>query len=269
MKPFLKKSLFVLAIVLLGFEIHWTQSAMDSHRVIRFVNKRPVFLPKGRVLKWMSVGYRGLVADWLWIESVLYYGRRVTDEDNPYYVYMLKKEKVEEEFKNRPQVSPVVDSITGLAKDLSHILYRFDSRGLVDYIYPMLDRVTTLDPHFISPYIFGGVYVLMETGEIDASLKLLQKGYKTNPERWQLPFYLGWIEWMYKGNIEETYKYLLEAVRKEGCPRYVGDLLTGLSAKLGRSELTKRYLRGLLKSTDNPEIKKQIKKLLQEIEDRR
>ena len=266
MKPFLKKLLFVLAILLLGCEIHWAQSTVDRYRVIRFVNKRPVFLPRGKVLKWMSMGYRGLAADWLWIESVLYYGRRVTDEDNPYYVYMLRK-GIEKEFENRPKISPVADSVLGIAKNLSHILYRFDSRGLVDYIYPMLDRVTTLDPHFLTPYVFGGVYVLMETGEIDASLKLLQKGYKANPTKWQFPFYLGWIEWMYKGDIEQTYKYLLEAVKKEGCPHYVGDLLTGLSEKLGRIDLTKHYLEGLLKSTENPEIRKEIKKLLRQIEE--
>ena len=267
MNVFLKKTVFVFLVGCLGFVVHQTQREMDSRRVIRFVDERPVFLPRGEVLKWMSMGYRGLVGDWLWIKSVLYYGRRVMDEDNPYYVYVEKKGDLEEELKAREPTPFVPDSVLGISESLRHLLYRCDSRGLVDYIYPMLDRVTTVDPHFILPYLFGGVYVLMDTGEIDGAQKLLEKGYKVNPARWEFPFYLGWIEWMYRGNLRQTAQYLSEAVGKEGCPFYVGQLFVGLSRNLGRTEVTKLYLEGLIESADNPEIRERIGELLQQMTD--
>ena len=267
MNALLKKTAFVFLVGCLGFTVHWTQRAMDRHRVIRFVDKRPVFLPRGEVLKWLSMGYRGLVGDWLWIRSVLYYGRRVVDEDNPYYVYAEEKGDLEEELKGREQAPSAPESVLDIRERLKHILYQHDSRGLVDYIYPMLDRVTTVDPHFILPYLFGGVYVLMDTGEIDAAQRLLEKGYRANPSRWEFPFYLGWVEWMYGGNLQRTAGYLSEAVGKEGCPFYVGQLFVGLSRDLGHTEVTRLYLEGLIESTDNPEIRERIEELLQQMTD--
>ena len=265
MSNLIKKAILVLCVCCLGFIVHHTQGLMDRHRSIRFVDKRPVFLPKGDVLKWMSMGYRGLLSDWLWIQSVLYYGRRVIDGDNPYYKYAVQKGTIEEELKGRQSISSRQDSIVGIGRDLRHLLYQNDSRGLVDYIYPMLDRVTTVDPHFIFPYIFGGVYVLMDTGNIEAARKLLEKGYRANPEHWQFPFYLGWIQWMYVGDMERTYQYLSEAIEKEGCPRFVDQLFAGLSRNLERTELTKLYLEGLLESTENPEMRARIEEILQQI----
>jgi len=256
----------VLVIILLGGAVHQIQSILDSHREIRFVDDRPVFLPRGEVLKWMSMGYRGLVADWLWIQTVLYYGRRTMDEENPYLQYSINKGNLEKELNEVQSDTTDEDSLLNVNEELRHLLYRRESRGLVKYIYPLLDRVTTLDPHFIFPYIFGGVYVMMDTGEIGHAQALLQKGYKVNPHRWEFPFYLGWIEWMYRGNLEKTTQFLLEAVGKEACPEYVGRLLTGLTLNLGRIELTRQYLFGLLESTDNPEIRKRIEGLLNQMD---
>lgn len=267
MNTFLKRVGPIFLVICLGFVVHRTQRAMDRHKIIQFVNKQPVFLPKGEVLKWMSMGYRGLLGDWLWIRSVLYYGRRVLDHDNPYYVYMMEKGGMEEELEAPRPISAKTDTLLGLSQELKHILYHFGSRGLVEYIYPMLDRVTTVDPHFIFPYIFGGVYIMLDTGEIDAAQALLEKGYKVNPDQWQFPFYLGWIHWMYRGNIEITTQYLSQAVALKNCPRYVGNLFMGISRNLGQTEVTKLYLEGLLESTDNPEIRERIQELLEKILD--
>ena len=75
----------------LGWCTLHAQSVLDRHRDIRFEDPRPVFLPRGEVIKWLSMGYRGLVADALWISSVIYYGRRVVDEDNRYLAYARER----------------------------------------------------------------------------------------------------------------------------------------------------------------------------------
>ena len=126
----------------------------------------------------------------------------------------------------------------------------------------MLERLTTVDPYFTFPYIFGGVFIMMETGEITAAQRLLEKGYQFHPNKWEFPFYLGWIHWMYRGKLEVTQKYLLEAVRCQGCPAYVGNLLLGLSRNLGREEFASLYLKSIHESTDNPEIREQVSELL-------
>ncbi len=270
MKLFLKKVTLVIIVVLLGFIVHWTQRKMDQFHVIRFVDKSPVFLPNGEVLKWMSMGYRGLVADWLWIQTVLYFGRRSLDEDNPYLIYVSEKGELENELGSVIQQPVSSDSTIDFAlqirNELSPIWQLNRHRGLIDYIYPMLDRVTTLDPHFIFPYVFGGVYLLMETGEFDEASALLEKGYQANSNRWEFPFYLGWIYWIYRGNMEKTTAYLSEAVSKEECPQYVRNILVGLSRNTERSQFTRLYLEGLLQSNDNPEIREQIIEILNQLD---
>jgi len=265
MKAFLKKAVFVVVLCCLGFLIHRTQWVLDKSKRIHFVDTTPVFLPRGEVLKWMSMGYRGIVADWLWIRCVLYYGRRAIDEDNPYYIYMLEKGNPEKEFEaiRTPPESKETPSYP--RGDFRSALARRSSLGLVDYIYPMLDRLTTVDPHFVFPYIFGGVYILIGTGEKEDAMDLLKKGYVANPSRWEFPLYLGWIEWWFFENKEKTQEYMLQAVSKKGCPTYVPGLIVSLSRNIGRTEFAKLYLEGMLKSTENPEVRKQIEELLARI----
>jgi hypothetical protein len=266
----MKKHYAILLLVGLGLAglIRWSQAALDRDRTITFVDRRPVFLPDGEMLKMMSAGYTSLIADWLWIQSVLYYGRRVMDEDNPYYNYAVHQGRLEAELSTLPLKTPVQQPgilSEGVQKEIEHLLYQEQSRHLVEYIYPLLDRVVTLDPHFVFPYLFGGVYVLMDTGNVDEALRLLKKGFEANPTVWQLPFYLGWVEWMYLGNEEATVDYLLKAVVLEQCPAFVSEILAGLSRDLGRSEATVLYLEGMLESSDNPRLRARIDRLIEDV----
>jgi hypothetical protein len=133
-------------------------------------------------------------------------------------------------------------------------------------VYPLLDRVTTLDPHFIDPYIFGGVYVLMSTGELDAAENLLLKGHRENPGSWKIAFYLGWYYWMYRGDTAKSRAYMERAAGIPGCPDYVFSLLTAVTRQAGTRDLTIQYLKGILESTDNPEVRKKIQRTLDALE---
>lgn len=261
-----------LAILLIacGFTVNRTQACLDRHREIRFVDRRPVFLPRGEVLKWMSMGYRGLMGDWLWIRTVLYYGRRVVDHDNRYLVYAESRGdttglSLHRALHHRGEEAEEPGPLTPeqIRDRLRSRMMRAESRGLVEYVYPMLDRVTTVDPRFVFPYLFGGLYVLMDTGDGEAAYRLLEKGRRQNPERWEFPFYLGWLEWMFRGDLEKTSSCLMEALEKPDCPGFVGELLTGLSRNLGQEETTLLYLNGLLESTENPEIRGRIETVLE------
>jgi len=273
MAGWMKKAILIGILLALAFGVHWTQEKLDQDRVIHFVDTTPVFLPKGKVLKWFSMGYPSAMADWLWIRSVLYYGRRAMDEDNPYYLYAIEKGNLSKELENvthrvksiEQKVSQISPTLAFQSK-LQHILFRFDSRGLVNYMYPLLDRVTTLNPHFIFPYIFGGVYLLMDTGEYDQAEALLQKGYRENPDHWQFPFYLAWLRWMYQGDILSAQKYLMEAVGKPSAPEYVYAMLKGIAQETQTVEVTRSYLQSLLSETKSEELRKRIEKLLSELE---
>ncbi|MBN2202492.1 hypothetical protein JW777_11095 [bacterium] len=245
------------------------QRKLDRDRSVHFVDTRPVFLPNGKLLRWMSMGHTASFADVLWIQSVLYFGRRTLEDENPYYRYAIERGMLARELAgvSRPEVR--IPSNPGFETLHTKLHRGFVSRGLVREIYPLLDRVTTLDPHFIHPYIFGGVYVLMDTGELDAAESLLLRGHRENPGSWKLAFYLGWYYWMFRGDVDQSRAYMERAVAVPGCPDYVFSLLRGVTRQANAWDLTIQYLRGILESTDNPEIRKKIQKELEALEEAR
>ena len=262
-KSFVRRAVFFISLLILSLLVHQTQKTMDQHKKIRFVNKQAVFLPRGKVLKGLSMGYRGLLGDWLWIKSVLYFGRRIIDHENPYFTYAYNSGTLDKDIRDRHdayhhQDHPIDDLEIGdenvlqeIPNKIKHIFYRFENRGLVDYV--------------VFPYIFGGIYVLMETGEINAAQALLEKGYHTNTERWEFPFYLGWLQWIYRYDLDKTRQYLTEAVGKKDCPPYVSRLLVGMVRNLNQTDLTILYFESLLESTENPEMREQVEKILEDL----
>jgi hypothetical protein len=59
---------------------------------------------------------------------------------------------------------------------------------------------------------------------------------------------------------------MIQAVGKPGCASYVYDLLGGVTREANQEAVTLSYLRGLLESTDNPEIRKRIESVLKKLE---
>jgi hypothetical protein len=200
------------------------------------------------------------------MRSVLYYGRRAADEDNPYYVLSQKRNTLESEMIAVRRDAPEFLNDRRTSKFLPPSLFRFESRGLVENIYPLLDRVTTVDPHFVFPYIFGGLYVLMDTGDLEDAEALLKKGLRQNPDSWQIPFYLGWVSWAYRGDPAKSREYMIQAVGKPGCATYVYDLLGGVTREANQEAITRSYLRGILESTDSPEIHSRIESVIKKLE---
>jgi hypothetical protein len=301
----LLRCLSIGILVILGWTTYQCQRLIDQDREVRFINHLPVFLPNARILKALSMGYYSAMADYFWIRSVIYFGRRVLDHDNIYYLYDLydgDQKKVDEvrthhekyhshgesyethqhgesdqihqqkhkAYQNAlsetlgrpvpPDSIPFVDS-----KAIPH-LFDFPSYGLMDYLFPLIDRVTQLNPYFKTPYIFSSIAVLSETGNVDWAIQLMKHGYTYNPDEWEFPFYLGYIYWLYKGSLDQTIQYLKEAVQKPECPPYVGTLLIGFSEATHQEEMTRFYLLSMLESTENQVIRERIERVISDME---
>lgn len=102
--------------------------------------------------------FRGLIADWYWVNSLQYLGNKA-----------LKQETIN-------------------VNDLRPLNPRL--------LYPMLDTAVTLDPQFMTVYSYGAA-VLPAIDAADA-IKLLGKGIAANPDNWRLYHNLGYIYWQIK-----------------------------------------------------------------------
>ena len=122
----------------------------------------------GAAARRMSLSFNGLIADWYWMRSLQYVGRKVIAQGDKFQL----------------------DNLSALDLKL---------------LYPLLDTATTLDPQFIAVYEYGGV-VLPSISDEDA-IKLLKKGIENNPSEWRLFHHLGYIHWQRKDYKEASAIY--------------------------------------------------------------
>ena len=134
----------------------------------------------GTAARRMSLSFNGLIADWYWMRSLQYVGRKV----------------------NRSRASKVqLDDLAALDLKL---------------LYPLLDTATTLDPQFIAVYEYGGV-VLPAINDEDA-IKLLKEGIENNPSEWRLFHHLGYIYWQ-RGDYKTASEIYAEGAKLPGAAR--------------------------------------------------
>ncbi len=276
----------LLILSLLMFLVVYSQRQLDRHRTPEMELQEILHLPDGKILKTISLGYNSVLSDLLWIKSVLYFGKHTLDEDNPFYRYLAQQAGVEpeteheehegeehhhsEEFlarlqRNEPQ--PTRDATLDLAHDpnLQHIVSRSGSVYLAPYIYPILWRVVELDPNFIYPYLFGGFTVLHETGDVEEAYALLQFGRQHNPNRWEFPFYLGYIDLFYNGRTGKALEWLSEALARPDHPAFLERLYVSLTRATSQTAHIIEYLKALYQSSEDQETRERILKILQKL----
>ncbi|HEU0253877.1 MAG TPA: hypothetical protein VFR12_12655, partial [Pyrinomonadaceae bacterium] len=91
----------------------------------------------GKTARRMSLSFNGLAADWYWMRSLQYVGRKIIDAPE--------------------QVS--LDNLGNLNMKL---------------LAPLLDTATTLDPEFLDPYEYAAV--VLPTIDVKEAIRITQKG---------------------------------------------------------------------------------------------
>lgn len=109
----------------------------------------------GKTARRISLGFNGLAADWYWMRSLQYVGRKIiNDNDVP-----------------------------------------LDNLGLLNLklLAPLLDTATTLDPEFLDPYEYAAI--VLPSINVNEAIRITQKGIEANPNEWRLYHHLGYIYW--------------------------------------------------------------------------
>ncbi|HWW76990.1 MAG TPA: hypothetical protein VNZ44_16435, partial [Pyrinomonadaceae bacterium] len=104
----------------------------------------------------MSLAFNGLAADWYWLRSLQYVGRKIDAYNGSF----------------------TLDDMSPLG---------------IRNLGAMLEQATTLDPQFTAAYEFGAV--VLPSIDRDAAVRLVTKGIRDNPGDWRLYQHLGYIHW--------------------------------------------------------------------------
>ncbi|HLL70742.1 MAG TPA: hypothetical protein VK363_04875 [Pyrinomonadaceae bacterium] len=172
----------------------------------------------------LALGFNAMAADWYWMRSLQYVGRKVTAH------------------KGAIQID-----------DLSALQLRI--------LAPLLENATTLDPQFLAAYEYGAV--VLPAVDVEAAIKLVRKGIDANPRAWRLHSYLGYIYWQ-RNRFEEASAAYAAAARIEGAPAWLAAMSAQMATKGGSRDTARAIYQSMYKETDDEQMKRlALSRLLQ------
>ena len=163
----------------------------------------------------MSLGFNGLVADWYWLRSLQYVGRKALAHGG----------------------AVTLDDMSELG---------------VKNLGPMLEHATTLDPQFLAAYEFGAV--VLPSIDNDSAVRLLEKGARENPGEWRLYHNLGYIHWQ-AGRYREAGQVYSAGARVAGAPAWMHAMAAQMEANGGSRALAREMYKRLYEESSDAQIK--------------
>jgi len=172
----------------------------------------------------LSLGFNAMAADWYWMRTLQYVGRKVTSH------------------KGALQID-----------DLSALNLKI--------LAPLLENATTLDPQFLAAYEYGAI--VLPAVEVEAAIKLVRKGIAANPRAWRLYSYLGYIYWQ-QNRFQEASEAYAAAARVPGAPAWLHAMSAQMATKGGSRETARAIYENMYRQTDDAQMKKlSLTRLLQ------
>jgi tetratricopeptide (TPR) repeat protein len=208
--------LLALLVVCLGASVgvaRWMDSRRPAPTEVAQVSDELYVTPQAA--RRMSLGFNGLAADWYWLRTLQYVGRKVTAHEGQIQL-----------------------------DDLSSLNLKI--------LAPLLENATTLDPQFVAAYEYGAV--VLPAVDTDAAVKLVNKGIEANPKAWRLRAYLGYIYWQ-RGRYREASEAYAAASRVEGAPAWLAAMSAQMSTKGGSRETARAIYETMLRTTDDAQTR--------------
>jgi tetratricopeptide (TPR) repeat protein len=122
-------------------------------------------------------------------------------------------------------------------------------------LFPLLDLATTLDPKFDVAYRFGAIFLAEPlpngAGRPDRAVALLEKGLRSQPEKWQFAGDIGFVHYFWRRDYESAAEWFRRASRMPGGPDWMAALAATVLNQ-GGNRLTSRRLWQEILQGDNP-----------------
>jgi tetratricopeptide (TPR) repeat protein len=180
----------------------------------------------GNAVKRMALGFNGVVADWYWMRSLQYIGRKVINSQE-----------------------------TTQLDDLSRLNLKL--------LAPLLDTATTLDPQFMQPYEYAAL--VLPAVDVTEAIRISKKGIAANPSVWRLHQHLGYIYWQQKDfkAASETYR---QGAQIPGAPAWMAAMEARMEAEGGSRDTAREIYQRMYQESDEPDVKEMAKKRLLQIQ---
>ncbi len=191
----------------------------------------------------------------------------------------LKKEGVTPIFFPRVEIlRPALLGFEGVAADLlwlrtvQYFGGRAERNQSFPQLYQLVDMTTSLDPHFMDAYQYGGLFLVIAK-HFSQAVAIYEKGIAASPTEWQLPHDLGRLYYLELKDYERALYWWRITDRLPGHPHYIPRFLIRLEAKTGHLETALELWQQMLERSDNEAIRamaqREIQDLLKELKRKR
>lgn len=174
----------------------------------------------------MSLGFRGLVADWYWMRSLQYVG----------YKILSVPQDVE------------IDNLSQLNLNL---------------LAPLLDTATSLDPEFIEPYEYASM--VLPTVDLQQAIRIIQKGIDSNPGAWRLYQQLGYIYWQ-RGDFQAAGEVYGRGARILGAPQWMEAMKARMAFEGGSRTTAREIYSRMFEESGDANVKEMARRRLLQLE---
>jgi len=133
------------------------------------------------------------------------------------------------------------------------------------YFSGLIDIVTSLDPHFTFAYLFGALVVSEDAGSFEEGTDILKRGMSRNPTSWQLPFEIGFLNFVNRRDNALAARYFELASRLPGAPEYAGRFAAFVYSKAGDSGSSIRMWEEYKEHADDPFLKELAERYIEKL----
>jgi tetratricopeptide (TPR) repeat protein len=163
----------------------------------------------------LSLAFNGLAADWYWLRSLQYVGRKVDAYKGAF----------------------TLDDMRPL-----------NMRNLG----ALLEQSTALDPQFTAAYEFGAV--VLPSVDRDAAVRLVERGIQANPQEWRLYHHLGYIHWQ-SGRFGEASEAYEAGARQPGAPAWMHLMAVQLNVQGGSRAVAREMYRRMYEGATDEQVR--------------
>lgn len=218
----------LLLIVMLGLAtVVGLSRWIDSRRtpVNVSIEEEKLYLT-GNMVKRISLGFNGLVADWYWMRSLQYVGGKIL---------------------SLPQNVQLDD------------LGKLDLRLLA----PLLDNATTLDPEFMEPYEYAAI--VLPGVNVQEAIRITKKGIAANPSSWRLYQHLAYIHWQNQ-DYEAARDTYGEGAKIPGAPPWMEAMKARMAVEGGSRNTAREIYQRMYEQAGDDQVKQMARRRLLQLD---
>jgi hypothetical protein len=129
-----------------------------------------------------------------------------------------------------------------------------DPNKRYEFLYPLLDLTTSLDPEFEVAYRFGAVFLAEPfpggAGRPDLAIALLEKGRAASPKKWQYAQDIAFVHYWWRHDFTQAAEWFKRAARLPLAPNWLAPMAAVTLTQGGNRDSARRLWTQVFNNTE-------------------